>query len=252
MQFSFGIITNNGSNLDLILNSIIKQIPEKDFEVIIVGNCSFNTIHKNIKQIDFDESIKPAWITKKKNIITENASFENIVYMHDYMIIGDDWYSEFIKFGNNWDVCINPIINLDNTRFRDLTVFPFYSELPYGNDSHLSNFTKEDLFTMVPGMEKFECLIPYDIDEKAIDFLHRWQYISGAYWVAKKHVMIEFKLNEDLIWCQGEDLEWSERIKNKYKISFNKNSSVRLLKQKEVIFKSFSNNTLEFIKKNYI
>ncbi len=129
MKFTFGIITNYGEYLDLVINSIIQQIPEENYEIIIVGNCSFNTIHKNIKQIDFDESIKPAWITKKKNLITENASFENIVYIHDYIILEKNWYSEFVKFGDNWNVCINPIKNLDNTRFRDLVLYPFYLEL---------------------------------------------------------------------------------------------------------------------------
>ncbi len=250
MNFTFGIITNNG-NLSETIKSIEGQIPKENFEIVIVGNCSIEP-GDNIKKIPFDETIRGLWITKKKNLITQNASFENIVYLHDYIKLDDNWYGGYKLFGNNWDVCINPIINLDNTRFRDLTTFPFYSDLPHGNDSHLSHFSKTDLHSIVPGMGKFECLIPYDIDKETFNKIHDWIYISGAYWVAKKKVMEEYPLNEDLVWCQGEDLEWSERIKKKHNISFNINSSVKLLKQKDVIFNQFTHNTLEFIKSNYL
>lgn len=251
MKFSFGIITNKGENLDLILKSIIKQVPDDNFEIIIVGNCSFNTIHKNIKQIDFDESIKPAWITKKKNIITENASFENIVYMHDYITLEENWYSGFIKFGNDWDVCINPIINLDNTRFRDLNIYPFYSELSMVTNENLNCFKKDDLYIQIPGMNKFECLIPYNLPQEQINQFKKWQYISGSYWIAKKKVMEEFPLNNNLIWCESEDIEWSERVKEIYSFSFNINSVVKIQKQKPVIFNKISNNSLDYFFNKY-
>lgn len=250
MKFTFGIITNNG-NLKPVIESIQKQIPQENYEIIIVGNCNIESAG-NIKVIPFDESVRNIWITKKKNLITENASFDNIVFLHDYIILGDDWYSGYEKFGNNWAVCINPIINLDNTRFRDLTIFPFYSELPYGNDAHLAHYSKTDLYTLVPGMDKFECLIPYDLSEENLEKIKKWQYISGAYWIAKREVMIKHTLNEDLVWCQGEDLDWSERIKKDYNISFNVHSKVHFLKQKDVIFKPFSHNTFDFINSSYI
>ena len=227
MNFTFGIITN-GEN-DVFLNEIIKSIHHQkipNYEILIIGNSEVDG--EMVKVIPFDETIKSTWITKKKNIITSESKYDNIVFLHDYVKFLDGWYEGQMDCGNEFFVRMDIVVDNDGQRFRDWCIWP-------GNGNEMDSIIGLD------------CLIPYDISN-----LSKYMYISGTYWVAKKHVMIEFKLNEDLIWCQGEDLEWSERIKNKYKISFNKNSSVRLLKQKDVIFKSFSNNTLEFIKKNYI
>jgi hypothetical protein len=46
--------------------------------------------------------------------------------------------------------------------------------------------------------------------------LKKYQYFSGAYFVAKKSVMQELPLNETLFWGHGEDMEWCDRYKKKY------------------------------------
>ena len=64
---------------------------------------------------------------------------------------------------------------------------------------------------------------PYEY--KKIEYM----YISGAYWVAKKYVMEEEPLNEDIGWAEppGEDVEWSKRVlteDRKYSYVMNTNS----------------------------
>jgi hypothetical protein len=61
-------------------------------------------------------------------------------------------------------------------------------------------------------------------------------YISGSYWIAKKQIMNEFPLNENLIWGESEDVEWSNRVKQKYNFSINEYSIVHFLKNKKVSF----------------
>jgi hypothetical protein len=61
-------------------------------------------------------------------------------------------------------------------------------------------------------------------------------YISGGYWIAKKHVMEEFPLDEKLFHCQVEDIEWSWRIIKKYNFSLNEKSIVHLNKFHQVQF----------------
>ena len=145
--------------------------------------------------------IKKGWITKKKNLITTNSKFENIVYMHDYLLLHKNWYKGYIKFGNNFDIAMNKIVNPDNTRYRDWTLWPH-------NENFIDEIIKDN-----------SCLLPYSVLD-----LSKYMYISGAYWVAKRDVMEEFPLDEDLLWGQGEDVEWSKRIRNKYRFSFNKYS----------------------------
>ena len=83
-----------------------------------------------------------------------------------------------------------------------------------------------------------EYLLPYDEE------YYQNLCTSGAYWVAKKNIMNKYKLNENLTWGQGEDVEWSHRIRKKNKFKFNINSSVTFQNKKIFIL-------LKLVKKIY-
>jgi len=212
MNFTFGIVTDgdNDDNIGIIISSI-ENLKIPHYEIIIVGNSNINK--KNCKVIRFNENIKNKWITRKKNIITENANFENIVYSHDYIRYDENWYSEFLKFGEDFKICTNKILNKDGNRFRDWTLWP-------------DSLTDEFNF-----LNSREYIIPYEIKH-----LSKYMYISGSYWIAKKQIMNEFPLNENLIWGESEDVEWSNRVKQKYNFSINEYSIVHFLKNKKVSF----------------
>lgn len=220
MEFTFGIITSGteDKNINKIIDSIeIQKI--KKYEIIIVGNSNVN--RKNTTVIEFDEKIKSKWITKKKNIITKNSKFDNIVYLHDYIIFDPDWYIGFLKFGNEFDMCMNVIENFDGTRYRDWCI------------SMWDNSKIKEIIG-----NTFKCNLPYD-ENRFIKHM----YFSGCYWVSKKHIMEEYPLDERLIWGQGEDVLWSNLVRKKYDFSMNKFSKVKLLKKKDAIY----NNADELI-----
>lgn len=215
MQFTFGIITSD--NQESRVQSIIDDINNysSGSEIVVVGGSN---VYNNIKHVDFDETIKSGWITKKKNLITENASNENIVYMHDYITISKNWSQGWDWFGNDWDVCMTRIENLDGTRFRDWCAWddPELCYLPTG--------------------QHWACIVPYNYSKT------EHMYISGAYWVAKKSVMEQEPLDENLCWGESEDVEWSYRIRQNYRYKMNPYTSVKLLKQKERILIDKSND----------
>ena len=117
---------------------------------------------------------------------------------------------------------MNKIVNLDGTRYRDWVVFPFHHAFHHPKAKRLWDYTD---------IHNNESMLPYD----ELRFT-RWQYISGAYWVAKKHVMEQYPLDESLVWGQGEDCDWSLRVREKYDFSINTNSTVHLLKQHNTAF----------------
>ena len=233
MNFTFGIVTNldHEEYLLNLINSILNQ-NIKNFEIIIVGPVGhFDLKNKiavtdSLKMIDFDESEKDGWITKKKNLIVNNAKYENIVFLHDYIILDKTWYSGYLKYGNSFDICLNPILNKDHSRFRDWCLSPHNFKLI---DKHLN--------------KNSEFLIPYEEDQ-----LTDYMYVSGAYWVSKKYVMMQYPLNENLAWGDGEDIEWSHRVRKTHKFEFNSNSSVFLQKQKDVVFNEITNENLILLK----
>jgi len=203
MDFTFGIITDGKSELLQIIESIKEQrIP--NYEIIIVGNTSIQS--ENTTVIQFDETIKKAWITKKKNLICQHAKYENIVLIHDYIKFDKDWYSGFLKFGNDFDYCVTKIKTIDGRRYRDFTLY---------------QGGLENLFS--------SCLLPYSYNPP--DNIRKLLYISGAYYIIKKRIALEYPLNEDLIHGGGEDVELSQRLAtNNIHIQCNIHSSVSLLK----------------------
>jgi|15BtaG_2_1085339.scaffolds.fasta_scaffold00698_8 hypothetical protein len=206
MDFSIGIVTNTTVNPDIIDSIVSQNIP--NFEIIIVGGE--NTYNEPyITHIPFDESILTGWITRKKNLITYNALYENIVYIHDYYQLEKDWYVGFESIGNEWDVCMTKVINLDNTRFRDWCVWDDPS-MCYPNGKH-------------------RIILPTYTYTKV-----KYMYISGGYWIAKKTFMIDNPLDETLKWGESEDVEWSKRIRDKCKYSMNIYSRVKTIKQKKL------------------
>lgn len=219
MNFTFGIITSGeyGAYIEKIIKSIENEnIP--NYEIIIVGGNNIH-IHDKVRHIPFDESIKMLWISRKKNIITENAIYENIVYMHDYIELMPGWYEGHLKFGEEFEVLMDKMTNPDGSRYRDWVLWnaPFIN-----NGRHL---------------------IPYDITH-----LSKYMYISGAYWVSKKWFMLENPIDETRGWNQGEDVDWSHRVRDKVDFKMNINSTVRLLKTKDPVFKCYSQEDYDKLK----
>jgi hypothetical protein len=221
MKITFGIITNADGGVNDYLKQSIESIVAlniPEYEIIVVGNeKQLSNSFSNIKIIDFNESIKPMWITKKKNLITEHAKYDNIIYSHDYIVYNKDFYSGFVQYGENFKACMVRLENPDGSRFRDWVMFPDnYS-------SAMRQLTK---------MHEHETLLPYEETR-----MSKFQYFSGSWWVAKKDIMKELPLDENLAWGEGEDVLWSQCFRNKYEFSINKFSSVKLLKQKDPVFR---------------
>ena len=224
MDFTFGIIT--GGDNDKMINEIVDSIENENipnYEIIIVGNS--NLVRKNTKVINFDETIKVGWITKKKNIITKESNFENIVFLHDYIKLNEGWYNGYLESSNDFTIRMDKIINHNGERFRDWCIWPH-------NYNEMDSFIGRD------------CLIPYTIKH-----LSKYMYISGSYWVAKKYVMMEFPLDENLTWGQGEDVLWSKQVREKYEFNMNTNSSVFIIKGgKDRVFNEPNEHKIEALK----
>jgi len=201
MNITYGICTDglNQERVNKIRDSIFKMyknFPDYHYEII-------------------EEIRNDGYITIQKNNITKRAKFDVVVYLHDYVSFDINWFGNILKFGGNFNILMTRIEDDTGLRFRDWT------------------FWYQDLFELpIPSEKKTEIfaacqqyLIPYEWKE-----FSKFQYISGAFWVAKKSVMLEFPLNESLAWAQGEDVEWSKRVRSKYKFDICPEAIVRFIK----------------------
>jgi glycosyltransferase involved in cell wall biosynthesis len=184
MNFTFGIVTSTTTNrfIDIIIESIEElQIP--NYEIIIVGNISDDTIKKNnVKNISYNDT---PMLDIKKNLITKYAKYDNIVFLHDYIYFDPMWYKGFLRFNDecngDWLVAMCIHKNLDDTRGIDWIGLP--NDTKYGN-----------------------VLFPYNYSNP------KGMYVPGNFWVAKKSLMEKYQLNEELKWGEAEDIEWSKRV----------------------------------------
>ena len=223
MEFTFGIITDGSveENIEKMIDSIESNgIPK--YEVIIVGNSKVQRDRTLV--IPFDETQTPgAWITRKKNIVVKMAQYENVVLLHDYVALESDWYSGFLKFGNEFDWCVSRIQTQDGTRFRDYSL--------------LWNAYREIGGARIRLHPYFEThgLLPYSFQNT--HYTNSFLYISGTYYVIKRRVAETSPLNEQLLAFQGEDTELSLRLHRKgVMVQCNPHSTVRFLKEKGQCF----------------
>jgi len=226
MNFTFGIVTTSIKDnpfLPTVVASILSQRTE-GVEVLLVGDEQDEPYDsEQVRTISFKPKQPTGLLSKRKNLITSNAKYENVVYMHDYVALEDGWFEGFEKFGNDWDVCMNVINNRDTSRYRDWCLWGV--DKGYHPRSHVIHEPWSDGMTFYGST----AMAPYDLKcEPPYQF-----YASGAYWVAKRQTMMDFPLDSSLSWGQGEDVEWSLRTFPHSKYVMNTHSSVRLLKQKD-------------------
>lgn len=190
MKISFCISTLfNNTKVPGVIDSIHKlNIPTSDYEVLLIGPKKEVDI-PNINYIHFDDKAKRGlWVTRKKNILANEAKFDNLVICNDYFIFDPEFYTNWVKFGEDWDVASNAQKFVTGER-----VFHDWCTLDHPN---------HPCWTMVH----------YDDWTQT-----KYQYQAGGYVVAKKKTMLEYPFNEKLLWGQAEDVEWSKRIRDKCK-----------------------------------
>lgn len=222
MNVTFGICLSIDIN-QVYINKLIKSIhsqkwEDNNYEIILIGGSDPTPLidnFTNYRYIPFDESIKSGWITRKKNLIAQNATYENLVIMHDYYMLGPTWYEGLKRFGNDWDIMVHRMFNLEGKRHSDWMVHADYMRMMIEKYPG----TSKDLMDVAPHENApiYVCGLPYDVAD-----LTKLQYVNGAYFSCKKHVLINTPQNENLVWGNPEDLEWATRLmQNDYKMRFN-------------------------------
>ncbi|NBO61643.1 MAG: hypothetical protein EBU82_11865, partial [Flavobacteriia bacterium] len=95
-MITFGIITGGGqtSFINQIIDSIeAEKIPQ--YEILVIG--SFLSAREHTRVYEFPDKQFPDWITKKKNILAQLATFETLVFLHDYIKLKEGWYQGFLQ-----------------------------------------------------------------------------------------------------------------------------------------------------------
>jgi hypothetical protein len=176
-KWSFGIVTNGSKdeNVDRIIESMNAQgIP--DLQVIVCGKYA-NKKGYDVDYVPFSDKDELGWITRKKNLIMENARYENVMIVHDRIFPGRGWYEGMKKYGNYFDV-LSCILENEKTGKRE---GDWIANIP-----------------MIAGHLDYS-----DWDEKV--------RINGPLIILKKSAWERAPWNECLFWNEAEDFELGER-----------------------------------------
>jgi hypothetical protein len=202
-NFTFAIITDWSDKIrvDEVVDTIRHRAGMREYEILIIGgNGPYIERRVALHQIIKEIPAANEWITTKKNTAAWLAKYSNIVMMHDYFLLDQYWFDGWDEFCENhdWDIASNPQIMMNGKRhFTDWVLWdhpeiPRYTSIDYWNWS-----------------------------------LNNYQYISGGYFLVKRKVMMENPFDSALKPGSPEDVEWSFRVRHKYKMRCNPYSVVK-------------------------
>lgn len=231
---TIGIVTTGIENNHL-LNEMVKSLfVTDDIEVIMIGGPTVSFINTPmLRHIPFDETIgTKGWITRKKNMLTQEARYDTILYTHDYFTFASNWVTSWKQFiaTTEFDVAVNCIYTAEGSRHSDWVIDPFL------------------LWETHPELHGhyWDVLLPYEENYTPL------QYISGNFWVAKKSFMEKYPLNESLYWGDAEDIEWSARIRPHTTFRCNTNTHVTIQKHGKWAPNLITPEHLETMKRRFL
>lgn len=256
MNVSFGICLSSDYNLDWVqklIDSIKKQNIE-EYEILFIGNykkdLNLEGIN-NVTFIDFDESVKRAWITRKKNLLVKYSRYDIVCLLHDYYILGNNWYdglNHYTHRNPDWNILANRVHRFEGDRHADWLVNQKYMDAVLQKHPEL----RQELMSIAPyenNGPRWVCALPYD--EKDLSHI---QYISGGYILAKKKVFEDIPFDERFGWGEAaEDIIWSEEaIDNGYRFNFNPFSDVSLQKPAKWLVYQMNDKCVNYLKEMFV
>jgi len=190
---TFGICTgyDNPEHLITCVNSIHAQDLD-EYEILLIGpecpeDLATDLAHPNLRFIPFDFSVRRLWITKKKNVLAQEAQYERLCLLHDYLTLSPHWYQALHRFELEypWSVLAFPQQRVDGKRF-------WYDWSGFDG--------------------------PRELDRRVFYNYSDWQhqgdvYISGNIFCVHRDLLLLVPFNESLGHMQEEDLEWTNRLR---------------------------------------
>jgi len=218
--WSIIFLTYNVSNN---LKPKIKKYKEifklKNHEIIILTNFNKKNISiKGVRLINLKS--KKITLGKKRNLAVKLSNYSNLIMSLDYFVINKFKLKDIEKEILKNDLLIPKIKTLDKKRYLDW------------------------VFLDYPRIGKSLC--PYNLKDR------RYMYFHGSYLILKKKFIKKNLFSNYLDHQQGEDVDWSLKVRKRIKFKLSKNIDItieRFSYESEVLNdKNFLKNSKTLIK----
>jgi hypothetical protein len=214
-RWTFGIPTGPGDATGL--NACVQRILElgfEEFEIVLCGRPgpSFKYFDK-VRIVGEEYSKPPVMIGLKKNIIAENAKYENLCIIHDRVFLPLDFKEAIEKFGDLYSLNTMQSIWIDD--YNNL-VIRRYSDYGVSFNAWSVNAVLKNKWSETPFSDDFYsiqegCTIAY---ANALRYSHS-NYCTGSMYICKKNVWQDSPQSNHLRWEEYEDLEQGLRASSR-------------------------------------
>lgn len=124
------------------------------------------------------------WITRKKNLLVQASSHENVLIAHDRYTVTPSFAAQMDRFGGDFDVVVPRQETVDGLPMPDWVML------------------SDPLNWATPGWLEYGDYHPY-------------VYINGGVIIAKRDLLAEVRWSEMLFWAQAEDVELTRRLEDR-------------------------------------
>jgi hypothetical protein len=214
-QWTFGIPTGPGDATGL--NCVVKRILElgyQQYEILLCGRPGDNFKYFDKVRIVGEEYSKPPIkIGLKKNVLAEQAKYNNLCLLHDRVFLPKDFKSAIEKFGDLFPITslqsmwVDDKYNTCIRRYSDYGIVKnAWSMNTSGNTEEKFNFQhayfKYDAFGLQDGLSIYYAS-PCRFTPNA--------HCTGSLYICKKSVWLAQPQSSDLLWEEFEDIEHSHQ-----------------------------------------
>ena len=191
-QFTFALITDGRkpASVSAFVDSVLAlPAPNAEpHEILICGPASavsaLGAYAARVRLIPQPDAFSDlGWITRKKNLLVDAATRENILIAHDRYIVPADFISRMTDFGGDFDVVVPQQLSTEGQPLPDWVTL------------------SDDLNWSTPGWLEFG------------DY-HPFAYVNGGAMVAKTERLRRTRWSELLFWGQAEDVDLTRRLQD--------------------------------------
>ena len=218
--WSIIILTYNlKKNLNLQIKAYKKIFKSKKYEIIILTNFNRSNISiKGVRLVNLNSN--SITLGKKRNLGILLANYSKIIMSLDYFSIDKFILKKIEKEILKNDLLVPKIETIDKKRYLDWLTLDY------------------------PKIGK--SLFPYNLKDK------KYMYFHGSYFIFNRKFIRQNLFSNFLDHQQGEDVDWSLKVRKKIKFSLSKNISMRVERfsyESEVLNdKNFQKNCENIIK----
>lgn len=183
--WTFGLLTT-GKRLEYVNRFIasIEAYCDEPHEIIVVSPVPLGSLAQrpNVRVVLFADRDELGWITRKKNLIGEQARYSDILVCHDRFELAPDFVPSFRSWGYSYGIAAARVRMPDGRRALDWAVV--------SSENHVWS---------AGGL----------LDYRATS---RYVYVPGGATIIRRAFWRDFRWNENLFWNEHEDVELCRRI----------------------------------------